>query len=128
MVYSIWTTYDTVETWALGVVGAVGASLLLLGGLYVFGGDDATDQRDLGSEPDPNAQSGQSALSVSVTDEIHDDGEFAYPGGSDGEASGEAADDAVSRRTNGDEQTATPKHDRGDSVSDGNSPEGTTDA
>ncbi|TKX56130.1 signal peptidase I [Halorubrum sp. SP3] len=129
VVYSIWTAYDTVETWALGVVGAVGASFLLLSGLYVFGGDgDATDGGDRGSESHPNAESGQPVISPSETDDTHTGSESVYSESSDVEAGSEAADDAVSRRTNGDEQTATPKRDHGDSASDANSSGGKSDA
>ncbi|TKX86493.1 signal peptidase I [Halorubrum sp. SS5] len=128
VVYSIWTAYDTVETWALGVVGAVGASFLLLGGLYVFGGDDATDEGDRGSESDPDSTSDQSAPSLSETNETYDGSEFVYSESSDVDASAEAPDDAVSRLNNGDEQTATPKRDRGDSAAEANSSGGKGDA
>ena len=129
VVYSIWTAYDAVETWALGVVGGVGASFLLLSGLYVFGGDnDATDEGDRGSESDPDSKSGQPGLSVSETDDIHDGSEFVYSESSDVEASPEATDHAVPRRPNDDEQTATPNPDRGDSASDVNSSGGKSDA
>ena len=41
--YSLFTTYDTVEIWAFGVAGGVGASFLLLAGLYFFGGSADAD-------------------------------------------------------------------------------------
>jgi len=38
LAYSVWVAYATVEAWALGVAGAVGATFLLLAALYVVGG------------------------------------------------------------------------------------------
>lgn len=40
LVYSVWVAYETTETWAFGVAGGVGSAFLLLGGLYLVGGDD----------------------------------------------------------------------------------------
>ena len=129
VVYSLWTAYDTVETWALGVAGGVGASLLLLGGLYVLGGaDDATDEPEPGSDSDSTTQPDQSVLSVNESAAIHDSGDFIYLQGADGKVGAEAADDPVSQQTNGDGQTAASKAADGDHVTDTSSSGGETDA
>jgi len=129
VVYGIWTAYDTVETWALGVVGGVGASFLLLGGLYIFGGaDNATDEGGPSSESSPSTQSDQPVSSASETDRTHSDGEFVYSRDSNIEAGDEASDGAASRRTNGDGQSESPEHDSGGPVSEANSSGGKTDA
>jgi signal peptidase len=127
--YSIWTAYDTVETWALGAVGGVGASFLLLGGLYLFGGsDESTDERDHSPESNPDGQSELPDVSVNGTDETRADGEFVYSWDPDMEAKAEAAADDVSRRTNGDGQTASSERESRSPVSDPNTSEGETNA
>jgi len=117
--YSLWTAYDTVETWALGVAGGVGASLLLLGGLYVFGGaDDATDEAE--TDSGSISQQDQPVQSVNETAAAHDNGDII--------ARAEASDDPVPQRTNGDGQRASSKGDDGDSVAETSSSGGETDA
>jgi len=117
--YSLWTAYDTVETWALGVAGGVGASLLLLGGLYVFGGaDDATDEAE--TDSGSISQQDQLVQSANETAAAHDNGDII--------ARAEASDDPVPQRTNGDGQRASSKGDDGDSVAETSSSGGETDA
>ncbi|ELZ42352.1 peptidase S26B, signal peptidase [Halorubrum saccharovorum DSM 1137] len=117
--YSLWTAYDTVETWALGVAGGVGASLLLLGGLYVFGGaDDATDEAE--TDSGSISQQDQPVQSANETAATHDNGDII--------ARAEASDDPVPQRTNGDGQRASSKGDDGDSVAETSSSGGETDA
>ncbi|WP_169051791.1 signal peptidase I [Halorhabdus amylolytica] len=50
LAYSIWVAYATVETWALGAVGAVAAAFLLGAGLLVFGGTDGSMTDPTGTE------------------------------------------------------------------------------
>lgn len=129
VVYGIWTAYDTVETWALGVASGVGASFLLLGGLYVFGsGDDPTDGGESGSDSASNSRPDQAAPSTSETAANDDDGDFVYSQGAEIKGGVEASDDTAARQTNGDGQTASSKGDGGDSVADVNSSGDKTDA
>lgn len=47
VIYSLWVTYATMEIWAFAVAGSVATAFLLLGSVYVVGGDnedaEATD-------------------------------------------------------------------------------------
>lgn len=128
VVYGIWTAYETVETWALGVAGGVGASFLLLGGLYVFGGDDPTDGGEPGSDSASNSRPDQPVSSVNETAVPHDDGDLVYSQGTEPKAGVGVSDDTVARRTNGDGQTASSEADDEDPAADVNSSGDKTDA
>jgi signal peptidase len=66
LAYSVWVSYQTTEVWALAVTGGVGAALLLIGWLYLFGGgsDAETDESGASGSP-PDATSGSPAPAAS---------------------------------------------------------------
>jgi len=50
--YSVWVAYVTLSVWAFAVAGAVGATFLLLGSLYLLGGDADDDDAGAGDATD----------------------------------------------------------------------------
>lgn len=68
--YSGWVAYAIVEPWAIGVTGAVGAGVLLTGGLFVFGGGSTTDESDDDlSDGSPNRTEDAFASTPETTDD-----------------------------------------------------------
>ena len=106
--YSIWTTYDTVETWALGVVGGVCASFLLLGGLYILGGGGGTTDTKAPTGPAPAPESDPDHSSSMSSDEATTDDDVTFPQATDPDIEitafepAEISDDTVAQRTVGD--------------------------
>jgi signal peptidase len=50
--YSVWVAYVTVAVWAFAVAGTVGATALLLGSLYLFGGGTSEEDDTASAEDD----------------------------------------------------------------------------
>jgi signal peptidase len=104
LAYSVWVSYRTTEIWAFGVMGGVGAALLLLGGLYLFGGGGSgagTDESDgPGSPPDP--ESGSPAPAASETLAPDEDGGREHGADAGPDVEPELLEDIIQRTDGGD--------------------------
>jgi hypothetical protein len=113
LAYSVWVSYRTTEIWAFGVMGGVGASLLLLGGLYFFGGggsgagtdesggpESPSDLESGGSESPSDSEPGSPALAASETLDPDEDGSREHA--ADAGVEPELLEDIIQRTDGGD--------------------------